>query len=146
MSFRIFIALALWGLAPAMHADSVELAVVVNLRNPVQTLNEEEIVQLFLFPGTTWSNRGRVRPVDLKTPQWVRSSFYTGVIGRSESAMKIHWARMIFTGAGYPPLELDSVEEVLRYVESNEAAIAYVPRSRAMGRVRQVFVQRVREP
>ena len=129
--FSMFLALsAAVALGLGVVAVSAEpgFKVVVNAANPVTGLTKEQLSGVFLKEITRWEGRGTAAvPVDLAAGSEVREEFSQAVHGRSTSAIKSHWQRMIFSGRGVPPPEKATVQEVLAFVTATQGAVGYVP-------------------
>lgn len=108
--------------------------VVVNAENPVTSMTTAELSRLFQKRTTRWDDGGAVLPVDLPEGSSVRAAFSERVHGRPVSAIKVYWARQIYSGRGVPPIEKSSDAEVLQYVAANPNAIGYVSANATVGR------------
>lgn len=107
-------------------------SVVPERRSPVFVAN------LFLVPAASWSDGTPVVPFDLKGDHPLKAEFYRRAAGRTLSQVRSDRSRRIFSGAGGPPIELDSPEEVLRRVARTPGAVGYVPRDLLDGSVRVI--------
>jgi len=113
--------------------EQVEFKVVVSAANPSDTLSTEALSRIFLKKLRTWSNGEPADPVDLESKSPVRESFSKAVHGRSVSAIKSYWQKMIFSGRDVPPAEKANDEEVLAYVSQTQWAIGYVSAAAKIG-------------
>jgi hypothetical protein len=75
---------------------------------------------------TRWPTGDVVRPVDLTPRSPVRRKFSEEVLKRSVEAVKNYWQQRIFAGRDLPPPELDTDDDVVRYVTQHEGALGYV--------------------
>jgi ABC-type phosphate transport system substrate-binding protein len=100
--------------------------VIVNQKNSTASADRRFVAQLFLKKTTHWSDGDLVRPVDLEPASAARRRFSEEVLNRSIAAVKSYWQQMIFAGRDVPPPELDSDEEVVRFVARHPGAIGYV--------------------
>jgi ABC-type phosphate transport system substrate-binding protein len=116
---------------PISAADS--FAVIVNAANPVAVLPASEVSRFFLRTSLTWQDGSRVMPIDLPDDAAARRSFSQSVHGRSASAVKAYWQKMIFSGKGVPPIETSSAADVVNMVRSDLGAIGYVPAGTPLG-------------
>jgi hypothetical protein len=55
--------------------------------------------------------------------------------------VKSYWQQLIFSGRGVPPPELDTEEEVIRYVGRHPGALGYVSSYGEVGGVKVVIVK-----
>ncbi len=107
-------------------APETGFKVVVNAANPVDGMSRARISRLFLKTETVWSNGLKVRPADLNQSSAVRESFSKAIHGRAVTAIAWYWQKLIFSGAGVPPVELPNDEAILAFVRANPGAVAYV--------------------
>lgn len=108
-------------LATVAQADVV---LVVAKNSTLESLNRHEVEDIFLGKATSLPNFGKVTPLD-RNDEKLREQFYAAFTGKTLSQVKAHWARIIFTGRGYPPktVNLNDLKTTLR---NNPAAIGYV--------------------
>ncbi len=99
---------------------------IVHPSNPVTSVDRGLLLDMFLRKTTRWPNEQVVRPIDLPTNSPTRERFSSEALGRSVSAVKAYRLQVIFSGHGVPPPELDSDEQVVRFVARTEGAIGYV--------------------
>ncbi len=100
--------------------------VIVNKANPITEASKDEVAKWFLKKKTTWENGQKILPVDQSPSSPVRKAFSKEVLGKSVSAVRRYWQKMIFSGRGVPPVEKGSDAEVIDYVRSNPGAVGYV--------------------
>jgi ABC-type phosphate transport system substrate-binding protein len=128
---RTFIAFALLGSVLAATTlvqgqETPAYRVIVNPKNSVTSVERRFLAHAFLKKTTTWRDGEGIRPVDLPPDSSVRRRFTEDVLGRSVAAVKSYWQQMIFGGHNVPPPELDSDEEVVRFVLRHAGAVGYV--------------------
>jgi ABC-type phosphate transport system substrate-binding protein len=107
-------------------ASSPAFVVIVNARNPVTAVDRSFVEDAFLKKVTTWSGGEVIRPVDLPADSSVRRTFTHAVLNRSVEAVKGYWQQRIFSGRDVPPPELETDEDVVRFVLKYEGGIGYV--------------------
>jgi ABC-type phosphate transport system substrate-binding protein len=120
------LALVLGALAAGSSRASPAFRVIVNAANSSTSLERKFLTEVFLKRNTRWSTGEAIRPVDQGTDSLVRRHFCEEVMNRSVAAVKSYWQQMIFSGRAIPPPELDSDEDVIRYVAKYPGAIGYV--------------------
>jgi ABC-type phosphate transport system substrate-binding protein len=108
------------------RASSGSFRLIVNPANGVTALDRKFLADAFLKKTTRWPGGELIRPVDLGTESAIRRRFSEDVLGRSVAAVKSYWQQMIFSGRAVPPPELDSDEEVIRYVAKYAGAMGYI--------------------
>lgn len=125
---RIAIALLLsipCAMVLAQSAAPPAYRVIVHPQNPVTAIERRFVADAFLKKVTHWRHGEALRPVDLRDTA-PRRRFSEEVLARPVSAVRSYWQQQIFSGRGIPPPELDSDDEVVRFVLSNPGAIGYV--------------------
>lgn len=130
--------LALFPLGVAAQDD--EIVVVVSRASDVRRLTVEQVADIFLGATQTFPGGVHALPVDLPEASPLRTAFYDAFAGKSPAQMKMHWARLVFTGRGQPPRTLASVEAVKAFLATHPNAIAYMSASHVDDRVRIVRI------
>ncbi len=100
---------------------------IVHAENPTSELTRKEISQLFLKKVKQWKHfEKKVEPVDLTEDSPIREEFSREIHDRKLSSIKAYWQKKIFSGRDVPPLEKETDEDVLAYVDQNRGAIGYI--------------------
>jgi ABC-type phosphate transport system substrate-binding protein len=117
------------GLAPGARqaAGAEDFVVIVNAGNSASALRAGEVSALFLKKAVAWPDGSKALPVDLSEKAPSRDSFSRQIHGKSTSAIKAYWQKMIFSGRDVPPPEKSSPGEVVSFVRANPGGIGYVP-------------------
>ncbi|MFA3792994.1 hypothetical protein AB6T38_17945 [Aliiglaciecola sp. SL4] len=100
-----------------------DFIVVINSQDKDQDLSKQQIRNIFM--GGALSNK--YKAINLPSGNQLRIEFNTKIVGLTESRIQAYWAQMKFTGRSKPPMELNSPQETLKYLEKTEGAIAYLP-------------------
>ena len=100
--------------------------VIINAANPTESMSASTVAKIFLKKVRRWDNNESITAVDLDAKDPVRKVFTRKIHGKSVTAIKSFWQRMIFSGRGQPPEEKGSQEEVLEFVRSTPGGIGYV--------------------
>lgn len=108
------------------HAAEAELAVIVNIDNPTDSVTFEELVNVFLGKSRQLAGGTKVVPLDQVEGESARIEFYDKVIRKSPSQLNSYWSRLIFSGKGRPPFAVTDDQEVMEFVSSNPSMIGYV--------------------
>jgi len=117
--FMIF----LWaGSAPAYAA----LAVIVHPSNSMSGISADQAADIYLAKVGVFPNGKRAIPVDQASNNAARKKFYSAVIKKEESALRVYWSKLLFTGKGQPPREIGDDADLKSWVASNPDAIGYV--------------------
>lgn len=115
--------LSLGSLCRAAHA---EVVVVVSADNPATALSRDELTNLFLGRSTRFPDGSAAIPLDQSEGSSARAEFYARYLARSAAQMKAHWSKIIFTGRGQPPKEVDGDRAMLQMIAADPRLIGYV--------------------
>jgi ABC-type phosphate transport system substrate-binding protein len=100
--------------------------VIINPHNGAGAVERKFLTDVFLKKITRWGNMETIRPVDQRGDAPVRASFTVAIMRRSVEAVKTYWQQAVFSGRDIPPPELDSDDDVVRYVLRNPGGVGYV--------------------
>jgi ABC-type phosphate transport system substrate-binding protein len=116
-----------------------DVVVVVSARSQVTRLSSDHIAKIFLGKINTYPGGGNAVPVDQPEGSVARDEFYIKVAHKSAAQLTAYWAKVIFTGDGYPPRLLDGNSSVKRIVAGNPNAIGYIEKSLVDSSVRVIL-------
>jgi hypothetical protein len=117
-----------------------EFRVITHPDNPHRSVSRRFLADAFLKDVTRWEGGEPLHPVDLRSDSATRSSFSERVVKRSVAAVRSYWQQRIFSGRGLPPPELNSDEDVVRFVNRDRGAVGYVSGRANIGKARQLVV------
>ena len=106
-----------------------EVVAVVSAKNPVTTLNKNQVTDIFLGKSSRFPDGSPAMPVDQSEGSTTRDEFYATVANKTPAQVKAHWSKIIFTGRGQPPKEVVNSSEVKKLLTGNPAAIGYIDKS-----------------
>ncbi len=112
----------------AVHGFS-ETAIIVHPDNPISSLSAQEIEDIFLGKNKRFSNGNAIIPIEQNENNPIRSLFIKSIMGKSDSQVKAYWARIIFTGKGQPPKQVNSDSDVIKMVAQDPSTIGYIDAS-----------------
>jgi ABC-type phosphate transport system substrate-binding protein len=121
----------LLALVTPVFADAPAVPIYQVIVNPASKLTEVDrsfLEDAYLKKISHWPSDQMIRPVDLLPSSATRRAFSEAVVHRSIDAVKGYWQQRIFSGRDVPPPELDSDDEVVKYVLKYEGAVGYVSR------------------
>jgi ABC-type phosphate transport system substrate-binding protein len=113
------------------------IAVIVHPSNSAN-LSESDISRIFLGKMKSFPGGDSAVPINQNDGASARNSFESTVLNKSASQIKAYWSKLVFTGKGTPPKEVDSDDEVLNLVKSNPNIIGYIDESKVTGDVKVV--------
>jgi ABC-type phosphate transport system substrate-binding protein len=131
-------------LAIPVFADSTAAPayqVIVHPSNKLSEVDRSFLEDAYLKKISHWPGDQMIRPADLLTSSATRRAFSEGVIHRSIDAVKGYWQQRIFSGRDVPPPELDSDDDVVKYVLKYEGGVGYVARGAKIGDCKVVTVK-----
>lgn len=113
-------------LSLAISMASADVVVVVSAKNPVTTLTHQQLSDIYLGRISHFPNGRPATPLDQpqNSPPYV--TFYRQYLHQTPTQIKMHWARLIFTGRGQPPRSLKDGKAMADYVAKNDNAIGYL--------------------
>jgi ABC-type phosphate transport system substrate-binding protein len=118
-----------WALSLCAGMAAAEVVAVVSARNPVAPMTKNQIADIFLGKTSRFPTGGQAVPIDQAEGAAEREQFYLNFTGKSPAQLKAHWAKIIFTGRGQPPLEVANGAELKRHLAENPNALGYIERS-----------------
>lgn len=127
--------------AAAEGRAASDLRVIVNPRNSVISVDRKFLVDAFFKRVTRWGHLEAIRPVDLRPDAPARLAFSEVVLRRSVAAVKTYWQQAVFAGRDVPPPELETEDEVVRFVLRNPGAVGYVSSATNIGNARVLPVK-----
>lgn len=134
-SATIVLLISLLATAPAA---AEEIAVIVN-NSRVETLDREEIAQIYLKKRRFWSDGSPILPINRNAAADARAHFDAAVFGSGAGRLRVYWNRAYYDGV-LPPATLASDEAIRRFITSEPRAIGYIPRNAVDASVRVVIL------
>jgi len=132
------LACVLTSIASFANADFV---VVVSAKNSLSNLTSDQVSDIFLGKVSNFPAGGAALPVDLVEGAPLRDEFYSKVMSKTPTQVKVYWSKMVFTGKGQPPKEVSDSTTVKKMVAENPNAIGYIDKSAVDSSVKVVFSQ-----
>lgn len=102
------------------------LAIIVHPGNNLPGITADEAANIYLAKVGVFTNGARAIPVDQAANSPSRKKFYSAVIKKDDSTLKVYWSKLMFTGKANPPRELADDAAVKNWVAGNPEAIGYV--------------------
>jgi hypothetical protein len=99
---------------------------VVGKQSPIKEISNSQIKDIYV--GISASQAGmNVLALDRKEESSkIRERFFKNVLGKNMTQMRSLWSQLIFTGRGYPPAVVDSLQDIVRKINENNAYAAFV--------------------
>jgi ABC-type phosphate transport system substrate-binding protein len=114
------------------------VAVIVHLDNNAN-ITQKDAQRIYLGKSKKFPDGLEALPVNLPKGSQTVDSFNGDFLGRNTSQVTAYWSKLVFTGKGTPPRELDSVADMIQLVSTNRNAIGYVNEKDLVGDVKVLF-------
>jgi len=114
------------GSGPPAPQPAQQFRVIVHPSNPVDSISRQQLSAVYMKKVRQWPDRTEIIPLDQSPASRVRERFSDAVHGKSVAYVTRYWHRLIFSGRGLPPSELNSSAAVAEFVAGNRGAIGYV--------------------
>ncbi len=121
-------------------ARAEDILVVVSLDNPIQSLSQRELVDLYMGRSHYFPDGSPVLKIDAPPESSLRQAFYQTLVEMSVAEVNAYWARLMFTGRATPPLPVGSTEDLVSLIERNPSALGYIPEGSENDRLKTIFV------
>ncbi|NVK38833.1 MAG: phosphate ABC transporter substrate-binding protein [Gammaproteobacteria bacterium] len=116
---------------------SAEVEVIVHPSNN-STLDQDAIQRIYLGKTRAFPNGGEAVAISAKEGSPEEAEFTEKVLSKTPKQLKAYWAKMVFTGKGTPPRQIDSAAEMVKLISANPNLIGFVPAGSAGGSVKVV--------
>jgi ABC-type phosphate transport system substrate-binding protein len=101
-----------------------ELVVIVHTASPAAKLTAAEVKDYYLKKQGAWSDGSKVRPVQQSGE--IRDSFVKRTLGMSINDFERYWLQLKYSAAESPPKQVDTDDDVVRFVGAMKGAIGFV--------------------
>jgi ABC-type phosphate transport system substrate-binding protein len=102
-----------------------EIAIIVHPSNN-DAIDAKVVQRIFLGKEKKFPSGAESVAVNQVGGSDVRQSFDSDILGRTSSQVSAHWSKLVFTGKGVPPKEVDNDAAVIELVSQNPSVIGYV--------------------
>ena len=130
---------AVVAMAAASQAPAADLVVIVSAKSPITSMRADQVAAIFLGQTARFPDGAEAVPLDQRIGSPLRDEFYARVASKTPVLVKAYWSKMVFTGRGQPPAELQDSAAVRRKVAENPDLIGYIDRSALDASVRPVL-------
>ena len=112
--------------AAGVRADDAAFRVIVHRGNPLASITRAELSAIYMKRTRSWSGGREIVPVDQPAGSPVREQFSRAVHGKNVAYVTRYWQRLIFSGRGIPPRQMQNDGAVLALVKNSRDAIGYI--------------------
>ncbi len=114
-----------------------EIAVITHPSN-ADSFDKNSVSRIFLGKSRAFPSGAEALPISFKDGTSESNEFTKNVLSKTPKQLKAYWAKMIFTGKGTPPKQMDTTEQILDLVANNPNVIGFVPATSASASVKIV--------
>ncbi len=105
---------------------TAEVEVIVHPSNNA-ALDQDSIQRIFLGKTRAFPGGGEAVAISAKEGSPEEAEFTEKVLSKSPKQLKAYWAKMVFTGKGTPPRQIDSAAEMVKLISANPNLIGFIP-------------------
>ena len=134
--YHLLLYVSFWSCCQAAQAD---LVVIANPQSGIEKLSKDEVINLYMGRNRKLATGVNAMPLDLAAVNSEKAKFYVMLVNKNLPEINSYWARLMFSGQGSPPLQVETTDEVLDIVGSNKAAIGYIDRKKLDKRVKLIY-------
>ncbi|MBU0996243.1 MAG: substrate-binding domain-containing protein [Proteobacteria bacterium] len=117
-----------------------EVRFIANQSVPEFVISKEDVSEIFLGIRVQWSDKTKIKFV-LNGDETSHNALMKKYIKKSPSQFKYYWRNMLYTGKGAVPKTFDSVDDLIKYVQSTEGAISYIDSTVKADNVKMISVK-----
>lgn len=124
----------------ALFTLSAQAGVVVIVHpSNASALDAAAINRIYTGKEKSFDNGNKVIPISQVSTAPATDEFNEKVLSKTAAQLKAYWSKLVFTGKGTPPKEMNDDQEVLKLVASNPDTIGYISSSSVDSSVKVVM-------
>ncbi len=100
--------------------------IIVNQTVTVNRLSLSKVRAIFTMRQRFWSSGEQIKVYTLSDQSSLHKSFTKNKLNMFSHQLRRVWDRMVFSGTGQAPVELDSAQEMLERIANTPYSIGYV--------------------
>lgn len=120
-----------------VETSQAGVSVIVNPSN-AEDISASDITRIYLGKKKTYGNGQAINALQLEEGNAARSAFVKGALKKSERQYKAYWAKLLFTGKGKPPEEMNSAA-IKAAVAAKADAIGFIDSAEVDSTVKVVY-------
>ena len=101
-------------------------AVIAHPDVNVSSLSPQSLRSIFTMRSTRWPDQSAIHVFVLPDSHPVHRSFVKTQLNMFPYQLRMVWDRSVYSGAGYPPILVPSISEMLLRVQSTKGSIGYI--------------------
>lgn len=120
-------------LAPLL--SKAEIVIVSSTASTLTSATKEDLERLYLGKSKSLAGTS-VNPINQTGDTDASSEFNKLLLNRSSSQVKAYWSKLVFTGKGMAPKEVNSNQQMIEALKADPEAVGYIDASAATGDVK----------
>ncbi|MEW6519044.1 MAG: hypothetical protein AB1461_06485 [Thermodesulfobacteriota bacterium] len=137
---KILLLLLLFSCANSSCLAADEVILVVNHDNTLSGITWRAAERIFLSKKTEWTQGEHIH-VAVNNDPAVYAAFCRDILKKTPQQYLLYRKRMLFSGAGIPPLVMNNDEEVKAFVAATRDAIGFISKDSLDSRVKPLFIR-----
>ena len=137
----VFKHIVLFGTLVLSSPVFADMVIIVHRSSSLNSIDNAELGRLFLGKSSEFSDGTRAKPINQVPTSDMRQEFDSTILNRNQAQLKSYWSKMMFSGEGTPPEELNGDLDVLKKVMEDTSAIGYVDSSAVNGAVKVLKIK-----
>lgn len=113
-------------LSLSMMSTCAGVVVIGNSGLSVNSITAAQATAIFLGKMTALQDGTQLTAIDHQDGEDIKDEFYQKVAGKSSAQLKAYWAKIVFTGEGFPPKGYAGDKAVQKHVAATPGAIGYI--------------------
>ena len=118
-----------------------DVVVVSNPSVPDHSLKRPTAWAIFSMRLRTWSDGSTTSVFVLNDNMPLHAEFTKKVLDTFPYQLRRAWDRLVYSGTGQAPTEVESIDEMYKRIVSTPGAIGYLPGDRIDARIRELTVE-----
>ena len=127
-------------LGMAVQAAAADFVVITHPGNSAGSISQQDLKNIYLGKKSQWNDGSSVVVLAQKSGP-LTDTFISDAVGKTSQQYFIYWRKIVFTGKGTPPMELDGDAQIKAAVAARPGAIGYISASALDGSVKKLTVQ-----
>ena len=123
----------------AVSGSHADVAIIAHRSVPVDTLDQQRLLDLYTGDIRSWTDETAVVFVDLELRGEVKHTFYR-YLGKTPSRIKSIWMRNLLSGKSRRPESMSSEFEVMSKVAETPGAVGFVDSAKATNEVKTLIL------
>lgn len=115
--------------------------VITNAGQDIESISRDALRAIFGMRLQSWRNNKPTRVFVLKDNHPVHQAFVKKVLNVYPHQLRLAWDRLVYSGTGQAPIQVDSEAEMLERLKDTPGAIGYLSGSMVDNSVRVLEIQ-----